>query len=245
MPQNLSFIGKGELHLAPRGTGQYVSVLNLSSLKITPDVEEKKLANTTTAAGGDLDIYTEIKGVGIALGGISQFSKENLAMLLKGSTSSVAGGAVAGEAFKGYAGKLAALAKIVDTTKPVTVKKGAATIDAANYVVTAGGIRFLTPAVGFADGDDLLVDYTALAAERIDALTQTGQEYEARFIGLNAADGGAPVIVQCHRVRLGAGGLDLISEGSDFTKSELSGSLLVDTSKVGNGISQYLYMLRA
>lgn len=245
MPQNFSFIGKGELHLAPRGTGQYVSVLNLSSLKITPDVEEKKLANTTTTAAGALDIYTDVKGVGITLGGISQFSKENMALLLKGTTSSVVGGAIVAEPIKGYAGKLAALTKIVDITKPVTVKKGAAAIDPANYVVTAGGVRFLVPAAGFADGDSLTVDYTALAAERIDALTQTSQEYEARFIGLNAADGGAPVIVQCHRVRLGAGGLDMISEGSDFSKSELSGSLLVDTSKTGNGVSQYLYMLRA
>ncbi|BAK75816.1 hypothetical protein NH8B_0984 [Pseudogulbenkiania sp. NH8B] len=245
MPQNLSFIGKGELHLAPRGTGQYVSVLNLASLKVSPEIDEKKLANTTSIAGGDLDIYAEVKGVGITLGGISQFSKENLALLLKGSTSSVAGGAVVAEPIKGYAGKLAALAKIVDTTKPVTVKSGAAEISAADYIVTAGGIRFLAGAGGFADGDDLDVDYTALAAERIDALTHPGQEYEARFIGLNAADGGAPVIVQCHRVRLGAGGLDLISEGSDFAKSELTGSLLVDTGKTGNGISQYLYMLRA
>lgn len=244
MPKNLSFIGAGEMFLAPKGTNQFVSVLNLSSLKITPQTQDKQLINTMSVQGGVVDAYTDVQGVEIALGGISQYSKDNLALLVKGTTSSVAGGSVTAEEIKGYAGKLIPTAKLIDTAQPVTVKKAAAVIAAAGYVVTPAGIRFLAAAAGFADGDALTVDYTALAAERIDALTAPSSEYECLFVGLNKADGGAPVVVRGYRLRLGAGALDLLSEGNDFAKSDLTGSLLCDTSKTGVGLSQYFDVRR-
>lgn len=245
MPQNLSFIGAGEMYLAAKGTGQFVSVLNLSSLKITPQTQDKQLINTTSAQGGVVDVYTDVQGVEIALGGISQFSRDNLALLFKGTTSTIAGGAVAAEAIKGYAGKLMPTAKLIDTTQAVSVKKAGTAIAASSYVVTPAGIRFLSPAVGYADGDALTVDYTALAAERIDALTNPSAEFECMFVGLNKADSGAPVVVRGYRLRLGAGGLDLLAEGNDFAKSDLSGSLLCDLSKSGTGVSQYFDVRRA
>lgn len=245
MPQNLSFIGAGEMFLAPKGTGQFVSVLNLSSLKITPQTQDKQLINTTSVQGGELDVYTDVQGVEIALGGISQFSSDNVALLFKGTATAITGGAVTAEPIKGYAGKLIPTAKLINTASPVTVKKASTVIAASNYVVTPAGIRFLSPASGYADGDALTVDYTALAAERIDALTNPSAEFECMFVGLNKADSGAPVVVRGYRLRLGAGGLDLLAEGNDFAKSDLSGRLLCDTSKTGTGVSQYFDVRRA
>lgn len=245
MPQNLSFIGAGELWLAPRGTKKFISVLNLSSLKITPETDEKDLANTMTSAGGSLDTYTSVTGVSMALGGISQYSKENMSMLLKGGASAIVGGAVAGEEIVANAGYLTPVNKLIDVSVPVVINDGVAVVPASSYLVTPAGIRFLAPAAGFTDGDVLTIDYTALACERVDALTNPSQEYEAMFIGLNKADGGKPVVVHGYRLRLGVGGLDLISESNDFAKTDLSGKLLVDTSKTGVGISQYLDIRRA
>lgn len=245
MPQNFSFIGAGEMFLAPKGTGQFVSVLNLSSLKITPQTQDKQIVNTASVQGGVLDVYTDVQGVEIALGGISQFSSDNVALLFKGTATTITGGAVTAEPIKGYAGKLIPTAKLINTASPVTVKKASTVIAASNYVVTPAGIRFLSPAAGYADGDALTVDYTALAAERIDALTNPSAEFECMFVGLNKADSGAPVVVRGYRLRLGAGGLDLLAEGNDFAKSDLSGSLLCDLTKTGTGVSQYFDVRRA
>lgn len=242
---NLSFIGAGELLLAVKGTGKFLSVLNLSSLKIEPETDDKTLVNTTTGGGGSLDIYTDVKAVKISLGGISQFSQSNVALLMKGTASTIAGGVVADEPVIANSGFLSKTEKMIDTTKTVTVSKASVAIPASAYQVMAAGIRFLAPADGYADGDTVDVSYTALETMRVAALTETSQEYEALFVGLNKADNGAPVVVHGFRLRLGVGGLDLISESNDFSKSDLSGQLLVDTSRTGTGISQYLNIDRA
>ena len=243
--ENLSFIGAGELLLAPKGTGKFLSVLNLASLKIEPETDDKTLTNTMTGGGGSLDIYTDVKSVKISLGSISQYSQSNVALLTKGTASIIAGGVVADEPVVAYAGFLSKTAKIIDKTKPVTISKGAVEIPAAAYEVMSAGIRFLAPVAGYIDGDTLDVSYTALETQRVAALTEPSQEYEALFIGLNKADNGAPVVVHGFRLRLGVGGLDLLSESNDFAKSDLSGQLLVDTSRTGTGVSQYFNIDRA
>lgn len=108
-----------------------------------------------------------------------------------------------------------------------------------DYEVTAGGVRLLSGASAFVtDGEQFIADYTPYAANVVQALTQSGQEYEIVFEGLNEARSGKPVIVSVYRGKLGAAqALPFI--GEDFGALEVTGKVLKDTSKSGAGVSQY------
>lgn len=106
-----------------------------------------------------------------------------------------------------------------------------------DYTLSGSGIVF-DEAARITDGESFEVDYTKLAGNVIEALTTGSQEYELVFEGLNEARSGKPVTVQVYRLKLKPSqALPLI--GDDFATLEMTGKLLVDTSKTGAGISQY------
>jgi hypothetical protein len=72
----------------------------------------------------------------------------------------------------------------------------------------------------------------------IEAMTGSGDEYELIFDGLNEAETDKAVIIRVYRVKWSpTSGLGFI--GDDFGELPLEGSVLVDSTKVGAGISQY------
>lgn len=108
-----------------------------------------------------------------------------------------------------------------------------------DYEVTAGGVRLLSDAAAFVtDGEQFIADYTPYAGNVVQALTQSGQEYEIVFEGLNEARSGKPVVVSVYRGKLGAA-QTLPFIGEDYGALEMTGKVLKDTSKTGAGVSQY------
>jgi hypothetical protein len=72
----------------------------------------------------------------------------------------------------------------------------------------------------------------------VQALVNSGKEYELVFDGLNEARSGKRTRVRAYRVKIGAlAALGLI--GEEYAAMECTGKLLKDTSIVGAGISQY------
>lgn len=128
---------------------------------------------------------------------------------------------------------------VVDGTVTWTnVGRGTLTLN-TDYEATAGGVRILTGALSFVtDGEPMIADYTPYAANVVQALTQSGQEYEMVFEGLNEARSGKPVIVSIYRGKLGAA-TSLPFIGEDFGALEMTGKVLKDTTKTGAGVSQY------
>lgn len=237
-----TYKGKGQLYAAVRGSGRFVSLCNIEKLEFTPQMSDKELLNTQTVGGGQLDVLSEVTGVDIAIGGISQYSPDNLALLLKGSISTLAA-VTTTETVKINRGGLSPVSKPIDWSKPVTVKAGAGAkgtvtplLEGTHWMRSGAGIRVLS-VDALIDGDPVDINYTSLAATQVDALTTPNLELELQFEGLNAADGGNPVTVRAFRVRLGAGGLGLL--GDDFSKSDLSGKLLMDPNRGGVGVSQF------
>lgn len=128
---------------------------------------------------------------------------------------------------------------VVDGTVTWTnVGRGTLTLN-TDYEVTASGVRILTGALVFVTaGEPMVASYTPYAANLVQALTQSGKEYEIVFEGLNEARSGKPVIVKVFRGKLGAAAT-LPFLGEDFGALEMTGKVLKDTTKVGAGVSQY------
>lgn len=72
----------------------------------------------------------------------------------------------------------------------------------------------------------------------IEALTTGAQTFEMIFSGVNEANTGKTVTVTVHRAKIGAAqGLGFI--GDDFAALEITGEVLIDTSIVTPGLSQF------
>jgi hypothetical protein len=128
-------------------------------------------------------------------------------------------------------------ATVVDGTVTWTCMGKIVLVAATDYTAAGAGV-YLTDAASVTDGENLVIDYTKLAGNVIQALVGSAQEYELVFDGLNEARSGKPVIVQVFRQKLGATkSLSLI--GEDYAALEFSGKALKDSTKTGVGVSQY------
>lgn len=236
-----SFIGKGKFYLKPRSGGVRRFIGNVRSAKFAISEETKELLDFTKGGGGVLDSVSRISSVTGDME-VTDYSPENLALGLYGSvTANAGGGAVTDEQHTALVGSLIVLDYMQDTTAAITVKNqaGAVTYVAdTDYTRSAAGI---TPLKGGAitDSSVLKISYTKQAENLVEALTNSGQEYELYFEGLNEADSGNPVLLRGHRVKFSpTSGTDLISD--DFGALALSFKLLKDTSVTGAGLSQYM-----
>jgi len=87
-------------------------------------------------------------------------------------------------------------------------------------------------------GEVLTCGYTRAAADVVQALTNSGKEYELVFDGLNEARSGKRTRVTAYRVKVGAA-QQIALIGEEYAALEVTGKLLKDTSKTGAGVSQY------
>ncbi len=72
----------------------------------------------------------------------------------------------------------------------------------------------------------------------IEALTTGAQTFQLEFAGVNEAATGKTVTVTVYKAKIGAAqGLGFI--GDEFAAMEITGEVLIDVTKTGNGISQF------
>lgn len=131
-------------------------------------------------------------------------------------------------------------------TPGATVTDGTAVLTCMGRVLlTAGGTDYelrssgilLAAGAAYTDGEALEADYTTALHDVVQALVNSGREYEMFFDGLNEARSGKRMAVRAFRVRIGAlAQLPLI--GEEFAAAEVTGKLLADTSRPA-GQSQY------
>lgn len=240
------YLGAGKVSIALYSSGasfgarEFIRQGNTSKLALNFSEDVKTLKDYESASGGNADQNSRIEKVEIAMDA-REFIPGNLARALWADTSVGNATPIANEAHVLNAGAFIPTARMIDTSQPVTVKQssGSVTIDADDYVVSAGGIYVAATltTVGATDGAACTIDYTPKASTNIEMLTQSAPEVSVFFDGTNI-NTGKPMLIRAHRVKLGAlSSLDLITE--DFGTIAVAGEVLKDTTVVGAGLSQF------
>lgn len=234
-----SYIGSGKVYLREiGGSGGLVQVGNCSALNFAITEETKELKDYTQGGGGTYNEVRRISAVEMSLT-MHDLSATNLARVLYGAATAVTSATVTDEPHNDIiVGSLVTTDHLASAI--TAVKRGATTLTlGTDYEVVGAGIIPLTAAPNsLANGDDLLITYTKAAADVVEALVNSGKEYEMVFDGMNEARSGKATVVRVHRAKVGAA-QNIALIGEDYAALEVSGKLLKDTTKNGTSVSQY------
>jgi len=241
-----AFIGKAKVRVALYSAGStfenrpFRYVENVSNFQFSFSEEEKKLADYASASGG---VDASVKRISDVSGSIDMrhFSADNLALALWGTTAALTATPIVGESgYKIVPNMFVPTKRLINTSVAPVVKKGATTILAADYSVSAGGITIGSTITtgGVISGDDVTIDYTPVASGSVQALMTTSPEVSIVFDGINSVNGKA-LVIKIFKANLGAlSSLQLISD--DFVTMSLPFTLVRDRSITTTGKSQYV-----
>ena len=214
-------------------------VENASAFEFSFTQDEKTLADYTNASGG-IDAILERITPGPATGGPSRIALPFGLVLMVGTSGTNNTTAIVGESgYKIVPGMFLPTKRLINTTVAPVVKKGATTILAADYSVSAGGITIAATITtgGVVSGDSVTIDYTPVASGSVQALMTTSPEVSIVFDGINSVNGKS-MVVKLFKAQLGAlSSLPLISD--DFITLSLPFSMVRDSSITDAGKSQY------
>lgn len=233
-----TYIGKGSIYV-DSGTSGLLPFGNCSKLTVLVEEETKELFDYESAGGGLVNSLSRISGVKLNIT-CHNFIVANLALATRGAVTAVTSvTAITDEALTSKKGAFLPTARLINTAESVTVTGSGGTptyVANTDYIVKRGGI-FIPATSAIADGVPLLVDYTPLADDTLQALVSAAANYRLVFDGLNEADSGKPAFYDFYKCKFSPSGFDLI--GDDFAGFELSADVLKDDTKSGAGVSQY------
>lgn len=227
----------GQVYARPYGSAAMpIPIGNVLELKLDHSEDVQKQDDMTQMGGGVHAEVRRVKEIKVSMK-LADLNVVNLTRAVLGTAALVGAGTVVAEAHVATLGGLMRLAHIQPTA--VVVKKAAVVIVAeGNYEVRPEGIFVLPTAVGILAADALTVDYSYGEYAAIEALTTKAVELELTFGGLNEADSGKPCVVDIFRCSQGVTkSLALITKS--FGALDVEGSVLMDPSKTGVGISKY------
>lgn len=242
MSTDYSYIGSGNILIREYGAAApFVEVGNCSALSLSPQEDVKELQDFTTPGGGKRNEVRRLTGVELAYS-FHDFSPENFARGLRAQSSAIASGNVIDEQVVAYKGGYTPLANIASSITAVRPAGGTTPyVAGTDYELRDGQIYIPStstipdPVAGAAN---IEVDYARTAQKKVQALVDSNKQYELVFMGLNEARSGKKVRVRLHKV---SGGViqQFALIGDDYGVGEVSGALLADTTKTGNGVSKY------
>lgn len=236
------FSGQGKLFVATLVNGipgQFRWLGNVPDFK--PSFDTSKIEHKESYSGQrllDKVITTENKAKVTAE--LEDWSKENLALAVRGAVNAVAAGTVTtGAPETSPAGLVAGSIWALKHQKvsAVVIKDSAATpvtVDTADYVVDPDfGTVTIIDVTGYTL--PFTASYSYGAVDNIAFFTQPIQEVALRFEGVNTADGNKKVLAEIYRVALDpTKDLGLIT--NDLGKFSLEGNALVDPTKPDNDL---------
>lgn len=235
---NFAYKGRGRVYLDGREIG------NVSNLELSFSTEETSIKDYRTCAGGNYASSIDIDEANFSLS-FADYSPDNIAMAFFGTTSAVAAGAITDESITAPsdlasgADRFVATANMINTEQSVVVTTdpaGTTYTAGTDYDVRSGGI-IIYGSGSISASDALLIDYTKIAATKVEALMSASIEKEMIIEGLNCAQSGAPTRVTVYRAKPSpADAFQLITE--DFATANITGKMDADTSK-GSSVSQY------
>ena len=242
-----SYIGKGSIYTRDRsGSGGLMPIGNVSALNVSFEEEKKELKDYTSASGGNANVLTSITSMTGSMT-MYDFSAANLAFALRGSVTAVTAGAIVDEAHTcaGIDGELIPFSFSYDSSIAPVITGPAGTptytLD-TDYTMGTNGI--IVMGAGAIGATGIEASYTKVASEVMQALVESGAEFELYFDGLNEAQTGKAVAIQMHRIKFSpAQGLDFI--GDDFGEINTDFEVLSDSSVVAAGLSKFMNVSQA
>ena len=232
----------GQVYARPYGSATIpMPIGNVLELTLEHKEDVKKQDDMTALGGGTHAEKRRVQEVTVKMK-LADLNVVNLARGLLGTAQGIEAGTVADESHTAALGGLVRLLHIAPTA--VVLKKGAdaasatAVTASGNFEVRPEGLYLLPAAIGITDADKLWVSYSYGAYAVIEALTTSAIELELIFGGLNEADSGKPQVVDIWRASQGiTKSLALINK--EFGTLDVEGTVLMDATKTGVGISRY------
>ncbi len=232
----------GQLYARVRGsTKAPMPVGNVLELVLEHKEDAQKQDDMTALGGGTHAEDRRVTEVTMKMK-MADLNVVNLCRAVLGTAALVPAGTVTDEPFTATLGGLLRLKHIQPTE--VVLKMGddkttAVEVDSVNnFEVRPEGILLLADAEDITEDAKLWVSYKNAEYANIEALTTKAPELEFVFGGLNSVDNGNPQRVEIFRVSQSVTKtLALINK--DFGALEVEGSVLMDPTKTGVGISRY------
>lgn len=232
----------GQVYARPYGTDVLpMPIGNVLELKLEHEEDVQTQEDMTMLGGGVHAERRRVKGVKISMK-LADLNATNLARATQATIEAVAAGAIVDEPHTAMLGGLVRLAHIQPTD--VVLKKGATALGATavpaagNYEVRPEGLFLSATATGITNAEKLWVSYSHSDYAALEAMTTPATELELTFAGLNEADSGKPAVLEIWRASQGVTkSLELIGKG--FGALDVTGSVLMDPTKTGVGVSRY------
>lgn len=236
----------GQVYAAPYGAAGAapMPIGNVLELDLEHEEDVQTQEDMTRLGGGIHAEVRRVKAVKFKTK-LVDLNVVNLTRAVLGTAQAVAGASVVDEPHVAARGGLLRVAHIQPTA--VTLKKGAtaasatAVTPAGNFEVRPEGVFVFPEAADILDGDLLWLSYTYGGYASIEALTTKAVELALTFGGLNEADSGKPVVVDVFRCSQGVT-KSLAMLGKNFGALDVGGSVLMDPTRQGAGLSRYYKM---
>lgn len=241
--QTYAYLGSGKIKMREVGANApFVAIGNCSALTFGAQLDSKELKNFTKPGGGTYAKVDRVSSVQVNLTA-HDLDGPNLAKASGGASSVQAAGTVTSEPVVAWKGGTTPLSRAPATITSVEPSGGGtAYVAGEDYIITPGGLEIpadsAIPDPADNETPNISVTFTNTAQQVMQAMVNSGKEYQLLFEGLNEAETDLPMIVHAYRVKFApAQAINFI--GDDFAALELTGTALPDANKVGNGISQY------
>lgn len=244
-----SYIGSGKIRLREiGGTGGFFEVGNASGLNIKVESDEKRQTDYTQTGGGVYNKVERITAVTLEIA-LAEFRPKPLNFALFGAHTEVASGTVTDEAHTIEAvdtlangGIFIPTTHLASSITTVELAPSTALTEGTDWDEVPGGILVYSDGPNtLAADDDILITYAKVATDRIEAIKNSGKEFEVVFAGLNEARSGKMTRITAFRCKAGALA-DWALIGDDYANTPVSLEITKDTTKVGAGESQYFFV---
>ena len=237
-----SYIGVGELLLAPYAfPNKMFKVGNVNKLDFSFSESEKSIKNFKTTGGAKANSLRTLDSVSLSVGFVDR-TADNLAVIFRGDTASVATAAIVDEVKTAYLGRYIKLDKQVGVTGHVVKHTSGTptyTLNTDYTVDSKGLIKIPLTGGAITDGQSLKISYNHKAFEKVEPLINASVEYKALFMGLNGAQSGKEFVIEIHKIKFGVpSSLPII--GEDFAAMEAAADALADTTITTAGLSQFM-----
>ena len=238
--EDFSHLGVGELWLRRKGSPDpYRPIGNANQLQFQIEQNTITQGEFRSPGGGSRNEINRITSVAANLA-VFDLSPENIALVLYGDASTVDAttGTPETETFTARPGGLIPLAYMNPSNVTVTIDPAGTATQATvgdDYEVRVGGV-FIPETSGIVDGDTIEISYDHGGQYVVEAMVNSGYEFEASFRGYNEARQ-KHFALDMYRLRFPpTEGLDWV--GEEFATLQTAPKILADTTKPA-GKSQF------